>query len=48
MSGTFVYNYLLLPEIRAAPVLQQNLGVEVLTLLGNYTPRCKAMILKEI
>ena len=42
-SGTYVYNYLHLPEIRAALVLQHNLGVGVLTLLGNYIPRCKAM-----
>lgn len=41
-SGTFVYNYLHLPERRAALVLQHNLGVGVLTLLGNYIPRCKA------
>lgn len=42
-QGYFVCNYLRLAEIGIAVVPQHNLGVEALTLLGNYIPRCKAM-----
>lgn len=42
-QGHFVYNYLCLSEIMAAPILQYNPRVGVLTLFGNYIPRCKVM-----
>lgn len=46
-QGHFVYSHLHLPEIRAVLVLQHNLWVGVLTLLGKYIPRCKAMYSKR-